>query len=165
PIEYNSYDHKLFLEFIYNNNLIIGKHILIYECIDIDYYKNDFKNLEYFQLILNEYQNNMSKKCELYNFEKFKLISLTEDFVVLDNNENLISNKDIVKKVQFQGYYNGITELYFINKQLGNFISNHNFTGFKLKPVYKINTNEILFYQLKVINIVEAPNISTEISS
>lgn len=165
PIEYKSHDNKVFLKFIYDNNLRIGQHIILFDSLMIGYDKNDFKNVKYFLLHLNQYENNMSERCETYNFEKMRLVPLTEDFATFDNTENLISNKAIVKKVQFQGYYNGWIELYFISKYLGEFILKHNFTGFQLKPVYKINTDEVLFYQLKVTNVIEAPSIVTEIAS
>lgn len=163
--DYNSTEHKKLLSFFYNNKLIINYNIISNNYAVIDYNKNDYTNCDYFNLYLNFYQNSISKKCIDVNNQKFKSIILTENFIIFDNCENLICNKDIVNKVQFQEYNTGFCTIYFINKSLGDFLLNNNFTGFELLQVININTSEVIFYQLKVINIIKESKIKTEISS
>ena len=163
--DYNSIEHKKLLDFFYNNNLIINNNIINNTYPIIDYNKNDYSNCEYFILNLNFYQSSIPKKYIDINNLKFKPITLTESFIIFDNDESLICNKDIMSKIQFQEYNNGFSTIYFINKSLGEFLLTNNFTGFELFPVKHINTNEIIFYQLKVMNIIKQSKIKTEISS
>lgn len=163
--DYDSMEHKKLLDFFYNNNLVIDHNIINTNYAIIEYDKNDYNNCEYFILYLNFYQSSIPQKYIDINNLKFKPITLTENFIIFDNYESLICNKDIVSKIQFQEYNNGFSNIYFINKSLGNFLLVNNFTGFELFPVRHINTNEIIFYQLKVVNIIKLSEIKTEISS
>ncbi len=163
--DYNSMEHKKILKFNGEKGLVLNYNIIKGAYEIIEYSKSDYINCEYFKLILNFYQSNISEKCINENNKKINPINLTENFIIFDNKESLVCNKNIVNKVQFQEYNTGYANLYFINKSLGEFFEDNNFTGFKLLPVKKINTDEIIFYQLKVTNIIEQPKIKTEISS
>lgn len=162
--DYNSIEHKKILNFFINKGLILNYNIIKSSYAIIEYNKNDYINCEYFKLFFN-YQSNISEKCINANNQKIKPVNLTENFIIFDNSENLVCNKNIVNKVQFQEYNTGYANIYFINKSLGEFFLNNNFTGFELFPVKENSTDEIIFYQLKVTNIIEQPKIKTEISS
>lgn len=139
--DYNSTEHKKILSFFYNNKLIINYNIIINNYAVIDYDKNDYNSCEYFNLYLNFYQSSISKKCIDANTQKFMPTILTENFIMFDNHENLVCNKNIVNKIQFQEYNTGFCTIYFINKSLGDFLLNNSFTGFKLLPVKNTNNS------------------------
>ncbi|MPQ45263.1 hypothetical protein, partial [Clostridium tarantellae] len=161
-LDYNSTKHKLLLNFFYKNNLKLGYNIIIDDYAILLYSKRDLKYTKYFKANLGEFESSITEKCIEINNKKLKSISLTENFIIFNNSENLVCNKDILKKIQFQQYNNGYMNIYFINKNLGEFLLKNNFTGFQLKPVNKIDTNEVLFYQMIITNIIEQPRISTE---
>ena len=115
--DYNSTEHKKILKFFYDKSLIINYNIIANNYSIIDYDKNDYKNCEYFKLYLNFYQSPISKRCLDVNNQKFMPITLTENFIIFDNCENLICNKDIVSKVQFQEHNIGFCTIYFIPSQ------------------------------------------------
>lgn len=161
---YNSQKHKKLLEFFCIKNLKINKNIFKNSFSVIKYNKKELDVAEYFRLKLSDYTSSMSENCDCINVQKFKSNILTENFIIYDNSEPLVCNRDIVKKIEFQEYYTGVASVYFISKSLGEYMLDNNFTGFKLLPVKKINTNETLFYQVKIINVIEEAQVKTEVA-
>lgn len=164
-IYYDSQEHKKLLEFFYEKNLKINYNIIKGSFPLISYDKEDYERAEYVKLYLFAYSSNLSEECVDINNRRFKSKTVTEEFIIFDNEEELVCDRNIVEKIQFQEYINELLNIYFISKPFAEFILKHKFTGFKLSPVRKINSDKIMFYQLKITNVIKQPNIVTEVAS
>nr|WP_300001923.1 hypothetical protein [Tissierella sp.] len=163
-IYYDSPEHRKLLEFFYQKGLKINYNIIKNSFPLIYYDKKDYERAEYIMLYLVAYSSNLSEESIDINNSRFKSKPVTEEFIIFDNEEELVCDRNIVKKIQFQEYINELLSIYFISKPFAEFLLKHKFTGFKLSPVRKINSDKILFYQMKITNIIKQPSLATEVS-